>query len=86
MVTFVKMGIIISCIVLFSDIMGFAQRNDIPNVSTPELSKMIKDQDGLISSTEMQTLHKGKTKSTFRQWVGKKTDKSSDSDTQVTGR
>ena len=70
MVKLIKLGIIISCIVILSDIACFAQQNDLQDISTPESSKMIKNQNGLISSTEMQVyqeeksseLGKGKTK------------------------
>ena len=94
MIKFTGIVIIVSCIVLFSDIIGFAQRNDLPNVSTSELSKMSKGHDGLISSTEMQAYHevkpgdsvKGKPKNVSRSWKKTKTDSSSEPDTQVTGK
>ena len=54
MINYVKIGIIIFCIVLFGGIAGFAQQNDLANVSTPESSKMFKNPNGLISSSAMQ--------------------------------
>ena len=94
MIKFTRVVIIVSCIVLFSDIIGFAQRNDLPNVSTSELSRMNKEQNGLISSTEMQAYHevkssdsgKVKVRNFSRNLKKTKTVSSSESDTQVTGK
>lgn len=63
-----KLGIIISCIVFFSAINGFAQwNNQIQNLNNPEFSKLSKDQDGLMSCTEMQTYQPPFTKADLRE-------------------
>jgi len=55
MKNFTKLGLIISCIVFFSFINGLAQADDHQlDISNPEFSRMDKDQDGLMSCTEMQ--------------------------------
>jgi hypothetical protein len=54
MINFIKAGMTAFCFLFFSVIMGFAQYNEMQNINTPELSKMIKGRNGLISSSEMQ--------------------------------
>ena len=94
MTGFVKIGIIISCVIFFSGIMCFAERNDIPDVSTPELSKLVKDSNGLFSSTEMQAYKEEKTsesvnnkiKNIPRGWKKTRTARPPEKDTQATGK
>ena len=60
MKNFTKVGIIISCIVFFSAINCFAGVDDQQmDISNPEFSQMDKDQDGLMSCTDMQTNQPG---------------------------
>ena len=60
MKNFTKLGMIISCIVCLSVMHGFAQvDNQQINIGNPEFSQMDKDQDGLMSCTEMQTNQPG---------------------------
>jgi len=60
MKNFAKIGMIISCIVFFSGINCFAQvDNQQIDISNPEFSEMDKNQDGLMSCTEMQTNQPG---------------------------
>jgi len=51
MISFIKFGIISSCIVFFSVVYGFAQQTGMQDISNPEFSKMDKNQNGLISSS-----------------------------------
>lgn len=56
----VMVGIVISYFVFFSSISGFAAVDDQQiDISNPEFSRMDKDQDGLISCTEMQVSQPG---------------------------
>ncbi|MFA5350664.1 MAG: hypothetical protein WC357_04955 [Candidatus Omnitrophota bacterium] len=50
----VKIGIMVFWIAFFSGVNGFAQQNDLQNIATSESSKMFKNHNGLISSSEMQ--------------------------------
>ena len=60
MKNFTKLGLVISCIIFFNVINGFAQVDDQQlDISSPEFSKMDKDQDGLISCTQMQAYQPG---------------------------
>jgi hypothetical protein len=44
------------CVIFFSAVNCFSQSNNqIQNHNNPEFSRLYKDQDGLISCTEMQT-------------------------------
>lgn len=58
MMNSVKFGLIVFCIVFFNVINGFAQQNDLQNIATSEASKMFKNHNGLISSSEMQAYQK----------------------------
>ena len=57
-----KVGILISCIILSSAAYSFAQQTNLQDISTPEFSKIDKDHNGLISSTEMQAYQADKFK------------------------
>ena len=60
MMNFTKVRMIIFCIVFFSAINGFAQWDDQQqDLNNSEFSKMDKDQNGLISCTEMVTYQTG---------------------------
>ena len=60
MTNFIRIGIIVCCFLLSNGILIFAQRNDVQDISTPELSKMFKDHDGLFSSSDMQAYQEDK--------------------------
>lgn len=63
---FLKLGITISCILFFSGITCFAQQNDLLDISTPESSKLVREQNGLISSSQMQAYQGEKTSQTIK--------------------
>jgi len=91
---FVRIVAVVFCFVSFSGISGFAQRNDLQNISTPEASKMFKDHDGLISSSQMQAYQldkdsesdKGRVRNISRKWKKTKTVSSPETNTEVTGK
>jgi len=82
MINFIKTGIIVLYFLFFSGFVSFAQNNEMQNISTPELSKMIKDQNGLISSSDMQVYQgeksKDKIRNISRRWIRIKTAKTSE--------
>ncbi len=57
----VKIGVIVFCILFSNGIICFAQHNDLLDISTPESSKLIRSQNGLISSSQMQSYQEEKT-------------------------
>ncbi|MBU0548448.1 MAG: hypothetical protein KJ710_06250 [Candidatus Omnitrophica bacterium] len=87
-------GIIVFCFLFFGSIVSFAQHNEIQDISSPELSKMLKSQDGLISSSEMQPYQgeksnrsdKNGTRSIYRKWKNTKTPRSPTPNTLITER
>ena len=56
MKNFIRVEIIIFCIVFFGVFNCFAHwNNQMRSLGNPEFSKLSKDQDGLMSCTDMQT-------------------------------
>jgi len=56
----------ISCVLFFSGIICSAQQNDLLDISSPESSKLVRGQDGLISSSQMQAYQGEKTSQTIK--------------------
>ena len=69
MKNFVKVGMIVFCFIFFfsvSNSFAVADNQQI-DISNPEFSEMDKNQDGLMSCTEMQTYQPAFTQTDFNQ-------------------